>query len=180
MIEIERKFNITPTQKNDISKYLQENSDGLETLDQTDQVFLQGINSFNEFTRGMPVVRLRTANNETTLAYKRSINAAGDTVEHELSIDSVETMRAILEEMDYRLVTEVSKKRTATKIGELAIMIDSVRGLGDFLEIEILAPDTSHQEDAEKQIMDQASKFGLGGDDIETRKYDELISARDQ
>lgn len=176
MIEIERKFRLSPRQKSDIEQTLQADYGPLETIHQVDQVFLHGMDSFATFKRGDPVARLRTTNDETTLAYKRSINEAGDTVEHELTVSSAETMAAILKEMDYRPVTTVIKDRTIAKAGELAIMLDSVVNAGDFLEIEVLADDESEQPAIEQRIMDKAAEFGLTADDIELRKYDQLVS----
>src|SRR6266568_6879751 len=173
MIEIERKFRLKPEQKGNIEETLRADYGPLETIHQVDQVFLHGIDSFADFTRGDPVARLRTTNDETTLAYKRSINKAGDAVEHELIVGSAETMAEILKEMDYRPVTTVTKDRIVAKAGELAIMLDSVVGAGDFLEIEILAADESALPVAERQIMDKAAEFGLTETDIELRKYDQ-------
>lgn len=64
----------------------------------------------------MPVARLRTENGITKLAYKRRINDGGDMVEHELIVESANTMRAILKEMGYRSVTPVDKVRLETRI----------------------------------------------------------------
>ncbi|MGH7196733.1 MAG: class IV adenylate cyclase [Candidatus Saccharimonadales bacterium] len=176
MIEIERKFRLNTEQKGAIEQELGAHYGSLETVHQVDQVFLHGVDSFAGFTRGDPVVRLRTTNDVTTLAYKRSINEAGDTVEHELTVESAATMAEILKEMDYRPVTTVIKDRTIAKAGEMAIMLDSVVGAGHFLEIEILAADESTQPVAERQIMDKAAEFGLTEADIELRKYDQLVS----
>lgn len=176
MIEIERKFRLSPEQKSGIEQTLRADHGQLETLHQVDQVFLRSMDSFAEFIRGEPVVRLRTTNGKTTFAYKRSINEAGDTVEHELTVSSAETMAAILKEMDYRPVTTVIKDRTIAKAGELAIMLDSVVDAGDFLEIEVLATDESEQPAIEQQIMNKAAEFGLTASHIEPRKYDQLVS----
>lgn len=177
MIEVERKFRLGAGQKSEIEQTLNDQYGSLEAVHQTDQVFLHGINSFAEFKRGDPVMRLRTTDDETTLTYKRSINAAGDTVEHELQVGSAAIMAAILQEMDYRPVTTVTKDRLTAKAGEIALMIDSVAGVGDFLEIEVLVPDENGQPAAEQAIMAKAAEFGLTTDAIETRKYDQLVSA---
>lgn len=177
MIEIERKFRLTEQQRDEIERTLKDNHGPIETVRQVDQVYLHGIDSFSDFKRGDPVVRLRTVNDESVLTYKRSINDSGDSVEHELTIGTPETMAAILMEMGYRLVTTVVKNRTIAKVGELAIMCDSVENAGHFLEIEIMAPDENSLPVAEQQILKTAEEFGLSADDIETRKYDQLVSA---
>ena len=178
MIEIERKFRLDSEQRETIEGQLQAQGVSLEEIHQVDEVFLQGIDSFAEFQRGMPVARLRTVNGNTQFAYKRSINEAGDMVEHELGVESAETMRQVLAEMDYRPVTIVEKRRLQAKLaGGLALMLDSVEKAGDFLEIEMMATDENELPEAERLIMQKANEFGLSTDDIETRKYDQLVAS---
>ncbi len=177
MIEIERKFTLTPDKKTDIEEQLRQQFDLPEPVRQVDEVFLQGMDSFATFKRGMPIMRIRSAGDETTLTYKRGINDKGDMVEHELTIGSATTMRAMLNEMDYRLVTKVDKLRTEVKVGELAIALDTVEGLGHFLEVETIQADESNLTGAEQEIMAMAATFGLSEADIETRKYDQMIAA---
>lgn len=176
MIEIERKFRLSPEKVAVIKKALKEKSVDLTPVHQIDQVFLQGIPSFKEFKPGMPVVRLRTVDGRTSLAYKRRLNDAGDALEHELGVDSAETMQKILEEMGYSQVTLVDKTRIEAKEDGLTLVLDKVARLGDFLELEILAEETD-SGDAEERILQAAAEFGLTPADIETKKYDELASA---
>lgn len=177
MIEIERKFRLSTEQYKTIEAMLQREYGPLESIHQVDEVFLRGIDSFRDFRRGMPVLRLRTVNGTTQLAYKRGINDAGDSVEHELKIGSREIMRDILSDMDCRPVVVVDKIRLQTKTTPLALMLDRVTGLGDYLEIEILATDESGLVEAERQIMAKALDFGLTEKDIEPKKYDQLLAS---
>ena len=175
MIEIERKFRLSPKKMVDIQHILEKESRKLTPMHQVDQVFLYNISSFKDFEQGMPVMRLRTANGNTQLTYKRAINNAGDCLEHELVVESAETMQRILEEMGYRHVTLVDKTRIEIKKDRLTLALDKVAGLGDFLELEILA-EKADSGDAEKTILQKAAEFGLTADDIERKKYDEMLS----
>lgn len=177
MIEVERKFRLSDQQKQVIRKKLQDQDSSANIVRQTDKVFLQGIDSFAEFAQGMPIMRLRTEGNTTTLTYKRRINDAGDSIEHELMISNADTMQAILAEMDYRLVTKVEKNRLEVKQGSIAFALDTVDELGSFLEIEILAEDTDSLAELERQIMNAAKEYGLGEADIESKKYDQMMAA---
>jgi adenylate cyclase class 2 len=176
MIEIERKFHITPEQKIAIQGYFKKHGADLNPIRQVDQVFLQGIMSFREFKPGMPVARLRTVNGETQLTYKRAINDSGDTLEHELGVESSEIMQKILEEMGYNQVTLVDKTRVEMKKDGLTLVLDKVARLGDFLEIEVLSEEAD-SGDAEKRILRAATEFGLTPADIEPKKYDQLLGA---
>lgn len=176
MIEIERKFRLSPERAADIRKAIEEKGADLTPIHQIDQVFLKDIASFKEFKPGMPVVRLRTVDGNTQLAFKRRINDAGDTLEHELGVESAEIMQKILQEMGYNQVTLVDKTRIEMSQDGLTLVLDNVARLGDFLELEILAEEAD-SGDAEKRILQAAAEFGLTPADIETKKYDQLMSA---
>jgi adenylate cyclase class 2 len=176
MIEIERKFRLTPREGTILHKALKSSRGAHGTVRQIDEVFLYKIESFTEFKRGMPVARLRTIGDVTTLTYKRSINDAGDSIEHEVGVASANEMRAILRELGYIQVTVVDKIRLETKIDDMAITHDQVKGLGDFMEIEILATSEADIPQAEKRIMAKAKELGLSHAPIENRKYDQLVS----
>lgn len=175
MIEIERKFRLSPEQAQAIRQHLLEKYSEIKPVYQADRVFLQGIDSFKDFKRNMPVVRLRTVNGKTEFAYKRAVNEAGDSLEHELVVESAEIMQKILEEMDFRQVTYIEKERIEKKEDGLTIVLDKVTRLGDFLELEVLL-DEADQGEAEQSILKKAAEFGLTADDSETKKYDELLS----
>jgi adenylate cyclase class 2 len=177
MIEIERKFRLSPDKKSAIEEEIQTKYGPIKPVRQIDEVFLHGMDSFAEFKQGMPITRLRTADGVTTLAYKRRLNDGGDMLEHELVVSSADTMRAILGEMDYRSVTKVDKIRLEAKVGAMALALDTVQGLGDFFEIEVMAEDKSSLEVTESQIMTTAAEFGLTEADLEPRKYDQMVAA---
>ena len=177
MIEVERKFRLSDQQKQAIEEKLQSRHRDVVTVRQSDKVFLQGIDSFAEFKQGLPIMRLRTEDDTVTLTYKRCINDTGDTVEHELMIGDADTMQAILDEMDYRLVTRVGKDRLEVKEGSIVFALDTVDELGSFLEIEILAENTDNLSGLERQIMETARVYGLTEADIEPKKYDRMIAA---
>lgn len=177
MIEIERKFRLSPDKKKTLEEEIQTKYGPIKPVRQIDEVFLQGMDSFDEFKQGMPITRLRTADGVTTLAYKRRLNDGGDTIEHELVVSSADIMRAILGEMDYRSVTRVNKIRLEAKVDGMALALDTVEGLGDFFEIEVMADDESNLELIEVQIMTTAAEFGLTKSDLESRKYDQMVAA---
>jgi len=180
MIEIERKFRLTSEEGTLLRKILQAKYGPVEPIHQVDEVFLYGMNSFANFKQGMPVARLRTVNGQTSFAYKRCIDTAGDMIEHEVDVSSADTMRAILQEHGYLPVTIVDKVRLEAKLGNMAIMYDHVKGLGDFCEIEVMAKNEAEIPGAEARIMSEAAKFGYTEASLEPRKYDQLIAMQGQ
>jgi adenylate cyclase class 2 len=177
MIEIERKFRLSTTAAQKIKQKLEEKYGNLETIHQVDKVFLLGIDSFKDFTVGMPVVRLRTEGSITKLTYKRAINDSGDSLEHELGVESAQIMEAILLETDFRVVTSVVKDRIEVSNGDFTYALDHVEKLGDFIEIEVVTEDPSQLHEIEKRIMVAADELELSEADIENKKYDQLIAA---
>lgn len=178
MIEIERKFRLSMDHYRNIEQYIKSKDGQLRTLHQIDEIYLLGIESFAEFKPGMPVMRLRTMDKKTLLTYKRVINDTGDTLEHELAIESSAAMRKILLDMDYRPVTIVDKIRTEIEDGQVTLMLDRVKDLGDFLEIEVMAQKEEQISEAILIIMDKAAEFDLTEDDIESQKYDKLMTEK--
>lgn len=174
MIEIERKFRISRTDKID-ARLVKMGYQKNESVHQVDTVYLLKSDSFRTFKTGDPVVRIRTANGRASLAYKRVINPAGDTIEHELNIDPVMAAEGVVFEMGYKPVTKVDKMRTEYARGDITIAVDDVKGLGRFAEIEIVCRE-GQEEGVEQRIMDAASRLELNQDDIEPKKYDLLIS----
>ena len=177
MIEVERKFRLSAQEKQHIYNILQQKDKKAKDVEQNDQVLLQGINSFAEFRQGMPIVRLRSEDGNTILTYKRSINDSGDSIEHELEINNPNSMLAILQEMDYRIVTTVKKRRFEVQEGYATFALDTVDMLGDFLEIEILVDSEDKIPDAIQNIMKIARDLGLSESQLESKKYDQLIAA---
>jgi len=141
-------------------------------------VFLHGIDSFKDFAQGMPIARLRSENGTSKLTYKRCLNEAGDMIEHELTIGSADTMRSILKELDFRPITTVDKIRLEVSAGTITYALDKVKNLSDFLEIEITTDNQNEQAEAEQRIMAAAATFGFTEQEIEPKKYDQLIAAR--
>ena len=81
------------------------------------------------------------------------------------------------ERVNLYLPKELAEKvRLEAKIDGTSFMLDSVKGVGDFLEIEVLSQEESSIAEAEKHIMAIAVELELTDKDIELRKYDQLVA----
>lgn len=177
MIEVERKFRLHPGEAKGLELELSTRHGPLTYVTQTDVVFLYGMRSFDNFKRGMPVIRLRNTDGAISLAVKKSISHSGDALEHEVSVSDYETTMNMLHVMGFERVTEVTKTRGTVCSGQVSFMIDRVAHVGDFLEVETLVANAHSIDSAVDNIMSVASSLGLFPDRIETRKYDQLVSA---
>lgn len=180
MIEVERKFRLEEKNISHFVVELDRLSNSKRVLNQLDQVFLLKGDSFKIPNRSRPIMRIRSVNDVVKLTYKRSINDVGDSIEHELTIDSVSIAEALLTEIGYYLVVEIEKKRMEYVLPDATICLDEVKNLGSFLEIEILCPTEKDISLAQNKVMATAAQFGLTEADIETKKYDQLISLKQQ
>ena len=62
-----------------------------------------------------------------------------------------------------------------TEAGETHIELCTVPPLGDFLEIEVLAKDDAHTEDAKRAILSIFKKCGIDESALESRYYSDML-----
>jgi len=174
MIEVERKYRIankTPV----LASLNNLNYSKNDKVHQSDRVYLKNSESFEKFMPTDPVMRIRTVGQSHKLTYKRSINKAGDAIEHEMSIDPVEAGEGMLRELGFQQVTVVKKMRTEYTKGDVTIALDDVETLGSFVEVEVVCEE-GEEEFAELKVASAAAELSLMESNIETKKYDRLMS----
>jgi adenylate cyclase, class 2 len=89
--------------------------------------------------------------------------------EIEIEIDDLDNMRLILVRLGFRQVAKVSKKRKEYVLGGVTVSLDSVEGLGNFVELEVQGEDA---EEGRSRIEKLRDDLGLIGS--ERRSYLEL------
>lgn len=177
MIEVERKYWLSRAQVDAVLALMEQWGQREAPVRQVDRVYLFQATSFDDFRHGQPVLRLRSeSDTRASLTLKRAINGAGDTVEHEIAVGSAEVTEELLGELGYLCVVVVSKLRTITRAWGMTFALDHVDGLGDFLEIEVLADDDGSAAVLGDQVTAKAAEMGLTGAELESRKYDVLLA----
>ncbi len=116
--------------------------------------------------------RIRKSGSDTFITYKgpKIGDRAKTRFELETPITSADDMDVILDKLGFIKTGEVIKSREIYKLSDITVCLDSVQGLGSFVELEIIGED---KVQAEKKILDIAEKFGL--DNFERRSYLELL-----
>lgn len=94
--------------------------------------------------------------------------------EFETDIENGETMGQILERLGYDPVSTVHKERERYEYEGYDIMLDIVKGLGEFVEVETTAPKASLEE-KRKSAMEILERLGLDPDDQQRTSYLELL-----
>ncbi len=127
---------------------------------QRDQYFTPAHRDFLEADPIEEWLRLRDADGAYTLNYKKwhfddqKKGLYAD--EYETKIESIEIGEKILEALDTKPIIVVEKKRKAWKHKDYEVCLDSVKGLGEFVELEYIGAQgaTDH-----KEIIDGMIKF---------------------
>jgi len=148
-----------------------------EVLHQIDYIFIPEDMSFPP-PLDVPVLRVRKQNDIWFFTMKISMSNRQDCIEREMKIEDGEKMLEILKFLKYKLVPVVDKKRIKTKVGEIEVVLDEVKGLGEFLEAEKIVH--THDGEERKKIQEELLSFlgtiGVSREDqIINGKYDIML-----
>jgi adenylate cyclase class 2 len=130
-----------------------------------------------------PVLRLRKQNNIFLFTLKISQTGRQDCIERELEISDGEKMTEILKFIKYKEVSMVDKKRIKTKLDDMEIVIDEVKELGEFIEVEKMVSNENGSERQEMQrgLVKFLEKLGVAKEDVLVNgKYDIMMIEKRQ
>jgi len=141
----------------EIQVKIQNNSNLLSFLNQnaefqkeSHQIDIYYSPSHRDFLSVRPVkewLRLRDSNGRHSITYKDwHYEADGNSNycdEYETSIDNLEQLQKIFKVLDFKPIVTVDKLRKTWMYKDYEIAIDSIKDLGDFVEIEYKGQDTS-------------------------------------
>lgn len=149
------------------------------TVDQVDTYFTHPVRDFGETDEAFRI-RLETGDGDTAarVTYKGPlVEAASKTREEiETGVEDGETMERILVELGFEPFETVEKRRERFVIDEYTVTLDSVTGLGEFVEVETEAESVDPaREGAEAVLRD----LGLDPDEqIRTSYLGLLLESR--
>jgi len=148
-----------------------------EELHQVDHIFIPEGTAFPTPFE-VPVLRVREENNRFILTLKISQGSRQDSLERELEISDGAKMIEILGLIGYKESISVDKKRIKTNYKDIEIVLDDVKGLGEFIEAEKIVAVES-QEDRKKiqeELLDLLETLGIHREDhIVDGKYDIML-----
>jgi len=124
-----------------------------------------------DFARTDEAFRIRTADGSSYLTYKGpKLGTTSKTrFEEEVSVGDGDSMRTILEKLSFRSVLTIRKERKLYLLKGIEVCLDTVEGLGTFVELELQGED---KELLEGKLFALAGELGLT--EFETRSYLEL------
>ncbi|MBN2487922.1 MAG: class IV adenylate cyclase [Methanosarcinaceae archaeon] len=127
-----------------------------------------------DFAKTDEALRIRLRNGEAVLTYKgKKLDSVSKTRnEFETPVDG-ENARSILLELGFVETAVVKKTREVFEFDDLTIDLDSVDGLGEFIEVEIVADsDVDHHR---ARLFGFLAKLGIREDESIRRSYMELL-----
>ncbi len=149
-----------------------------EELHQVDHIFIPEKISFPP-PLGTPVLRVRKQNNIYLLTLKISQSGRQDSIERELEISDGKMMIEIIKLIGYKEVMMVDKKRIKAKLGDIEIVLDKVKDLGEFVEVEKIVTNENHEDrkKIQNELCDFLESIGILKDDhLVNHKYDIMLN----
>lgn len=117
---------------------------------------------------------------ETVLTYKgpKQDEVSNTRTEHEVSVSSGETAGKLLEALGFRPAFTVEKVRREYALDGVTLCLDTVTGLGEFLELELLVPDRDHWEPAAARLLALLEQLGVPRENLIHSSYLEMLLKR--
>lgn len=144
---------------------------------QKDDRYYRGTDNSTGESRG---IRIRKQGDEFIVTYKERSHQDKVEVnlEKEVSIDSRENFEYILNALGYK--PEIEKVKVGYHFEESGINLElsHVKGLGNFIEIEIVEEDNTEVEAAKEKIFNILDDLGISRDKIEDRYYTQMLKEK--
>ena len=149
-----------------------------EELHQIDNIFIPETMDFPP-PIGTPVLRVRKQDDIYFFTLKISQGNRTDSIERELEIKDGEKMVEVLKLIKYKETVLVDKRRIKTNFKDMEIVLDTVKNLGEFIEVEKIV--TTENKEDRKKIQEEFYSFleilGVPKEDhIVDGKYDIMLS----
>lgn len=121
-------------------------------------------------------LRIRTENdNKHLFNLKRSVTGQLDSIEHETEVADAAEMENIIKELGYVPFSDITKTRQKAKIGDIEICLDSVDGLGVFIEAERLCEHDTDAVQVTSELWKLFTELGVSKIDEVLEGYDVMV-----
>ncbi len=145
-----------------------------EPVTQKDTIFLSKEMKVYKIVEGTIILRIREQNNKIIFTLKLQKKNPLESKEHEVIINNVSEMTAILDALGFKPLIKVNKTRIKSKYKEYNLCIDSVDKLGDFAEVEVIT-EKENATEIQSEMMNFLSELGIDSSKQVFTPYDTLI-----
>jgi len=174
-LELEIKFKVTNKQR--LLKKMSLFGMRLQHKEHLIDVYYSPVQGKDFLSPSRPRLRVRKnmTNSTACLEYHQPHGCHGG-IEREVNISDGDMMDVILKQLDYKEEVRIDKLRTQYKYKELTVDLDQVKGIGTFVEIEIMNP--RNKKVAVKKIRQLAEDLGLKDEIDYNTRYFHLVLAK--
>jgi len=131
-------------------------------------------------------LRLRREGKNYTLTFKgrRVGKGAKMRAELEVRVGDFDEAVALLERLGFEKAFVIKKRRREFALDEAIIALDSVEGLGEFVEIEMMATaeegkgELQRMESFKKKLFSMSDRLGIPKGQLTTESYLELLASK--
>jgi len=164
-VEIEIQVNIENSKP--LTEFLEKNGQFKTEQCQTDEYFSPAHRNFVEVRPIKEWLRLRDSDGKYSVNYKNwHYDENGKTHycdEYETKIEDLAKLRKILDVLNFKSLVKVDKLRKTWEYKDYEIDLDSIKGLGDFVEIEYIGKDEKiNPEKITAEMMNFLKELGCG------------------
>lgn len=129
-----------------------------------------------------PWLRIRTETKSGMTKHiftlKRSVTNQMDSIEHETEVANVEELERIIAQLSFELYSDLTKTRQKAKMGDIEICLDTVDGLGTFIEAEKLTTDDADYDSVLRELWAVFESLGIRHEDEVVDGYDVLMNKK--
>lgn len=148
---------------------------------QHDRVYgLPGVQGDDENTA--PWLRIRTETKgditKSIFTLKRSVTNQMDSIEHETEVADDNELEKIIAQLSFVPYTNITKTRQKAKLTDIEICLDTVEGLGTFIEAEKLTSDDADYQAVIDELWVIFAALGISHEDEVTDGYDVLMNKK--
>lgn len=163
-VEIEIQVNIENNKS--LLAFLEKNADFKSEKHQIDRYFSPTHRSFTEVRPIREWLRLRDSGGKYFITYKNWHYDESDKShycdEYETKIENLDQLKKILDVLDFKFVVEVDKLRKTWTYKDYEVAVDSVKSLGDFVEIEYIGKEEVDPKKITEEMINFLKSIGCG------------------
>lgn len=176
MIEVEVKVKVDHEKVRPILKKI--GAAKVKTEIQSDTYFAA---PHRDFAKTDEALRIRSLDGQAVLTYKgpKLDEVSKTRKELETPVDEL-TITRILHALGFTEAGIVRKIREVYRTEGITVSLDAVEGLGEFLEVEIMAESEKELEPARHKLFDLLKQFGFDKEDSIRTSYLEMVLEKDK
>jgi adenylate cyclase class 2 len=152
-----------------------------DELHQVDTIFAPKGTPYPLFPLGTPAIRVRKQNEKYFFTLKIPQQNYQDSIEREMEIKDGPMMVEIFELMQWDNLPTVDKKRIKTNYKDMEIVLDTVKDLGEFIEVEkvVTNDDRGEREKIQDELYIFLETIGVSKEDyVIGGKYDLMLAEK--